>query len=135
MTGTPWEDPKDPGSSQTIPEKAIAAHRQQANKTHGEVRRVFEKYETMDEALNYQVIETIEDNYITELRNKYIGLTVVKTIYLVRHIMDRYGEISETDLKENQKIFDEALDTITLIDKYFERIYDCIQYSDGGNQP
>ena len=47
--------------------------------------------------------------------------------------MDRYGEITEIDLNENLKIFDEALDTTMPIDKYFEQIYDCIHYVDDGN--
>ena len=59
----------------------------------------------------------------------------VKTIDLVHHIMDGYGRIIETELKENNKIFDEALNTTTLIDKYFEIIDYCIQYSDYGKHP
>ena len=35
----------------------------------------------------------------------------VKTINLVHHLMDIHGEITEKYLKENQKWFDEALDT------------------------
>ena len=45
-----------------------------------------------------------------------------KTIDLVHQIMDRYGKITETDLKENHKRFDEALDTTIAIGKYFEII-------------
>ena len=43
----------------------------------------------MDEALKHQLIETIEDNYIVELNNKFIGSLGVNTIYLVHHIIDR----------------------------------------------
>ena len=73
----------------------------------------------MDKALRHQIIETIEDTYITELRNKYSGFMGVKTIYLVQHIIGRYGRIIETDLKENLKRFDETLDTTIPIGKYF----------------
>ena len=38
-------------------------------------------------------------------------------MYLVHHIMDRYGKTTETVLKKYQKIFDKALDTTMLIDK------------------
>ena len=44
----------------------------------------------------------------------------VNKIDLVHHLMIRYGEITEMDLKENQKIFDESLDTTMPFDKYFE---------------
>ena len=53
----------------------------------------------MGEALKHQIIETIEDTYITELHNKYTGFMGVKTIYLFHHLMDRYGKITETDLR------------------------------------
>ena len=58
----------------------------------------------------------------------------VKTIYLVQHIIGRYGRIIETDLKENLKRFDETLDTTIPIGKYFEQINDYIQNVDGGKQ-
>ena len=35
MTVTPWEDPDDPGSSQTISKNDTATHHQQANETYG----------------------------------------------------------------------------------------------------
>ena len=80
----------------------------------------------MGEALKHQVTETIKHTYILELRNKYTGFMAVKTIDLVHHLVDRYGEMIEKDLKENQKIFDEELDTTIPIDKYVEIIDDWI---------
>ena len=59
----------------------------------------------------------------------------VKTIDLVHYLMGRYGKIIETDLKDNHKIFDRALDTTIPIEKYFERIYDCIKNAEDDNQP
>ena len=73
----------------------------------------------MDDALKHQIIETIEDTYIAELLREYIGLMRVKMIDLLHHLMDRYGKITETYLKENHKILDEALDTTMPIGKYF----------------
>ena len=99
------------------------------------MRQIFENAATMDEALKHQIIENIEDAYITELLNKYKGFMRFNTVNLVHHIMYRYEKIIESDLKENQKRFDETLDTTIPIDKYFEQIDDCIQYANYGNQP
>ena len=103
-------------------EKATVSHFQQANETYREARRILEDTPTMYKALNHQLIGTIKDTYITELRNKYTRFMGSKIIYLVHHLMERYGNITETELKENHKIFDEALETTILIDRYFERI-------------
>ena len=72
----------------------------------------------MDEALNHQIIKTIEGTYTKELRNKYTRFTVVNMIDLVHHLIDRYGKIIEMDLKENQKRFNGAFYTTMPIDKY-----------------
>ena len=77
----------------------------------------------------------MRDTYISELRKKYTGFMVVKAIYLIHHIMDRYRKTTETDLEENRKVFDETLDTTMTIDKYFERIDNCIQYTYDSKQP
>ena len=51
-------------------------------------------------------------------------------IDLFHHLMDIYRKITETDLRENQKTFDEALNATMPVDKYFEIIDDFIQYAD-----
>ena len=117
-TGTPWEDPDDTGLRPTISTNATAAHLQQANDTYIKAIRIFENSATMDEALNHQIIKTIEGTYTKELRNKYTRFTVVNMIDLVHHLMDRYGKIIEIDLKENQKRFNGAFYTTMPIDKY-----------------
>ena len=61
-----------------------------------------------------------EDNYIAELCNKYKRFMGFKTIDIVHHKLDRYGRIVETNIKENQRIFDDALYTTMIIGKYFE---------------
>ena len=89
----------------------------------------------MDKSIKHQIIETIEDTYIVKLCNKYTYFVGVNTVDLFHPLMDRYGKIIETSLKENQKISDEAMDTTVSIDKYFEQIDDCIQYVDYSKQP
>ena len=54
----------------------------------------------MDKAIKYQIIETIEYTYTTELRKKIVFMRY-KRIDLVHYLMERYGKIIETDLKEN----------------------------------
>ena len=133
-TGTTWADPDKPVAGPTITRISTIAHLQQYNETYGKSRQIFENVTTMDKTLKHQIVETIEDTYIAELRKKYKGFMGVKTIYLVHRLMDRYGKISETDLKENHKRFDDALDTIMINNKYFEQIYEFILYVYGRKQ-
>ena len=56
----------------------------------------------------------------------------VKAIDLIHHLIDIYGKSTETDLKDNQKRFYEALNAKTNIYNSFERVEYCIQYADDG---
>ena len=56
-------------------------------------------------------------------------------IDLVQHLIDKQRKVIETYLKDNQKIFDEALNTTMPIDRCFERIDDCIHFADVGKKP
>ena len=80
-------------------EKATVAHHQQANETREKQRRTYKNTATMEEALNNKSIESVENTYISELCNKYMGFVGVKAIGLIHHQMYRYGKIIETDLK------------------------------------
>ena len=72
--------------------KATVAHRQQNNEAHSEQCQIYENADTIDEALKHQVINSTKDTYITELCNKYTGLTGVKGINLIHHLMEIYGK-------------------------------------------
>ena len=125
-TATTYEDLDELGSIPTINKNSTVTHHQQSNETYGKSHQIFENDATMYDALKHQIIETIEDTCIAEIQNKYTWFMVVNKIYLVHHLMDRYGIITETGLKENHKRFYEALDTTMPIDKHFEKNDDYI---------
>ena len=131
-TVTPWEDSDSIGARPIIATNITVTHTPKGQWDIRQITPFFWKHRNHGQGPRQQIIETIEDNYIPELRNKYTGFMGVKTIYLVQHLMGRYGRMTETDLKENLKRFDEALDTAIPIGKYFEQIDDYIQYVDGG---
>ena len=68
--------------------------------------------------------------YISALCNKYTWFMGINVIYLIHHLINRYGKTTETDLKEKQRRFEESLDTTVPIEKYFNIIDNCIHYVD-----
>ena len=56
----------------------------------------------------------------------------VTTRDLLDHLMDRYGNITAADLKENEARINEALDNFCPIDVFFQRIDDAVQYANDG---
>ena len=135
LTATPYLAPIDPGILPNIPNRSTAESREQIIREHKEERRVYDNNTTMDDALKGQIIDTIEDTYLCELRNKYTGYLGVNTRDLLDHLIDRYGKITPADLEANKMRMNEPIDATQTIDVFFKRIDDCIQYADDGEVP
>jgi hypothetical protein len=89
----------------------------------------------MDDALKNQVIDTINDTYLNELRNKYTGYLGVSTRDLFDHLLDRYGKITPAgiaDIADCKRRINEPPDSTQPIDIYFQTIDKCIQYATDG---
>jgi hypothetical protein len=86
----------------------------------------------MDGALKTQVIDTIQDTYLSEMRNKYTGYLGVTTRDLLDHLLDRYGKITPADIEDCKRRMNEPIDSTQLIYVYFQRVDECIQYAVDG---
>jgi hypothetical protein len=135
LTATPYTAPLDPGVLPTIPANTTVAAREQLCLEHKEVRRVYGNHVNMDDALKGQVIDTVHDTYICEMRNKYTGYLGITTRDLLDHLLDRYGKITPADLELNNKRMNEPIDSTQTIDAFFKRIDDCTQYATDGRVP
>ena len=89
----------------------------------------------MDDALKTQLMDTVEEPYVRELRNRYTVYMGVPTQDLLDHLMDIYGNITAANLKANETCINEALDNSRPIDVFFQRIDDAVQYADDGKIP
>ena len=86
----------------------------------------------MDDALKTQLLDAVENPYVSELHNRYTGYMGVTTRDLLDHLMDRYGNITAVDLKANEARINKALDNPRPIDIFFQRINDSVQYANDG---
>ena len=89
----------------------------------------------MDDALKTQLLDSIDNPYVSELRNRYTGYMGVTTRDLLDHLMDRYGNITAADLKNNDKRLNQPVDSSQPIDVLFQRVNDAVQYANDGNNP
>jgi hypothetical protein len=133
LTETPYELPDDPGPLPVIPAGATKTVREQIRAEHNENRRVFDNHHNMDGALKTQVIDTIQDTYLSEMRNKYTGYLGVTTRDLLDHLLDRYGKITPADIEDCKRRMNEPIDSTQPIDIFFQRVDECIQYAVDGH--
>ena len=61
LSTTAWSNPPDPGVYPKIPQNATAAHQDQLQLQHDEVRIIYENMGKMDESVNNQAIDIVKD--------------------------------------------------------------------------
>jgi hypothetical protein len=121
LTPTPYVAPIDPGVLPIIPQNASAAVREGIRIQHKEDYQIYDNHINMDDALKGQVIDTVHDTYLCEMRNKYTGYLGITTRDLLDHdMLDRYGKITPTDLKTNDQRMHEPIDSTQTIDMFFK---------------
>jgi hypothetical protein len=132
LTATPYIIPLDPGVLPVIPAGTTTPASEQICNEHKEERRIYDNHINMDNALKSQIIDTIQETYICEIRNKYTGYLGVTTRDIIDHLLDRYGKITPADIESCKRRMIEPIDSSQPIDLFFQRIDDCVQYADNG---
>ena len=89
----------------------------------------------MDDALKTQLLDAVEDLYVSELRNWYTGYMGVTTRNLLYHLMYWYGNIMAAYLKYNEARINKAFYHSLPINVFFQHIDDSVQYADDGENP
>ena len=73
--------------------------------------------------------------YLKEFNNNYTGFLRVICHNLLNNLLNRYGKITNADLKTNNQRMNQRIDLFLTIDKYYKRIDDCIEYANDGKTP
>ena len=110
LSATSYVAPIEPPLTPDVSSTATCASQQQLRDQHAEEQRIFTNHINMDDALKTQLLDAVEDPYVSELRNRYTGYIVVTTRDLLDHLMYRYSNITTADLKANEARIKEALD-------------------------
>lgn len=132
LSATPYIPPPDPGPTPIHANNASNNVRETARLNHKEARRIFDNNANMDDAIKAQIIDSINDTYLCELRNKYTGYMGVTARDLIDHLLDRYGKITPADIEACKQRMNEPIDSSQPIDAYYQKIDDCIQYAVDG---
>ena len=102
LAATVYVTPNEPPLTPDVLSTATSASRQQLRDQHAEEHRIFTNHVNMDDALKTQLLDAVEEPYVSELRNHYTGYMGVTTRDLIDHLMDRYSNITAANLKANE---------------------------------
>ena len=134
LAATAYVTPNKPPLTPDIPSTATSASKQQLRDQHAEEHQIFTNNVNMDDAIKTQLLDAVEEPYVSKLRNRYTGYIGVTTQDLLDHLMDRYSNTVAADLKANEARINEALDNSRPIDVFFQHIDDVVQYANYGEK-
>ena len=70
----------------------------------------------MDQAFKNPFIDSINDTYLKELKNKYTGFVGVTCRDIPKNLLELYKNITTEDLKANYQKMNETIDASLVID-------------------
>ena len=88
LSATAYVAPIEPPLTPVVPPTATSAARQHLRDQHAEEQRIYTNHVNMDDALKTQLLDAVEDPYVSELRIHYTGYMGVTTRDLLDHLMD-----------------------------------------------
>ncbi len=125
--------PANPGTTPVIPPLDTAAIIGQTVREHDESLRLWRQYNNVNAALKQQLINAINNICIQTLQDRHTGFANVSTCELIEHLLRAYGNITPTDLAENDTRFKTAYDPSEPIETLYSQLEDAMDYANAGD--
>eukprot|EP00957_Ditylum_brightwellii_P128793 9824401-Ditylum_brightwellii.AAC.1 len=95
-----------------------------------EVQRIYNNHHTVNRVLKQQIKATVDKKYLEELSEPLVRYMNISAMDMINHLVDRYGNITLSDVKENNKKVNKPMDTDEPISTYFHCIEKCVQFAE-----
>ena len=127
--------PFNPGVHPIVSLGATDAQIAHAKHEHEESTREFRLFKAVDNALINQLINTIDDFYIKDLRDRVTGFANRSARDILQDLYCTYQSVTPAQLTANDERFRSPYDGSTDLEAYFNGIDDCLLMVDKANQP
>jgi hypothetical protein len=129
----PFVPPANPGINPLIPALSTNAIITELTRQHATSLKTWQEYQSTDKALKQQLLAAIDSIYYRSLRNRITGYANVATLTILRHLYDTYGNISPTDLIDNDTRMKAPYDPSQPIELLFDQFEDAIELAAAAN--
>jgi hypothetical protein len=123
--------PTDPGACTTT---GIAVDRDAARWTWEEAKYKFQYYVNMEVAFQKPIKANIDSDYLDELADPEEGLADLTPLTMLTHLIQRYGKITEEEIKENETLLHEPFDISQSFESFIKRQV-CQNYATEAAEP
>ena len=134
--GEIWDEPRNPGTAPTAPTNVATAQAaeqvfnpeialftaQERIRIYNESKSTYKTFLAAKTALRNQVLNAVDDKFISALKESIVSYTRLAPLDIISHLKKEYGEITESDLTNNDTKMQEPWDPSTPIEDLYERL-------------
>jgi len=114
----------------TIPANATASQSTMLYRIYDEDLRVFRESDGVEKALFQQLVEAVEPQYLTAVRNRTTNSITMSLSDVLQHLQETYGTITPQMLQTKKASVDNMRYNVHLpIDNVFETVEELVQYA------
>jgi hypothetical protein len=128
MTGTPFDNPQNPGIySANKAGNAANGIRARKEALHKKLIREYEIYCRVDQALKDIILQAVNNNYLLEIEDKILGYLNQTSRQMIAHLRNRGGQLNFTDTKKLLSELDSKWDANKVPQLYFNQVEKAIR--------
>jgi hypothetical protein len=126
LSDEPFVPPENPGTQPDLPGNANNNQIAEFVAQHKEDKRIWREYQATDKALKQQLLAAVNEMYYKVLRNRITGYATVTTLQLLKHLYKVYGNITPSDLADNDARLKTPYDPAMPIEVLFDQVEDAV---------
>lgn len=131
----PFVRPVHPGAHPGHANQATTAVITETNRAYKEACEANIKYAGVTEALKMQLLEAVDDTFVSALNDDILGYAIVSVADLLTHLHTNYGTITPDQLSANRTTFTADWNPDTPIEDLWKRTRECRRFAQAGGDP
>ena len=135
LTGHVFQPPDNPGPTANIPNGLTGPQISELVREHEAKLKLWKLYTQVEQTLKQQLITAFDDIYLSGLRNRHTGFAGLTLLTMLQHLYDSYGDLTPTELEDNDERMRSAYDATEPIETLYNQIEQAVDIAEAGQQP
>ena len=135
LTGHVFVPPQNPGPTANLPEGLTGNQINELVREYESQLKLWRNYNQVEQALKQQLISSFDEIYLSSLRNRHTGFSGITLLTMLQHLYDTYGDITPTELEDNDMRMRTPYDATEPIEALYNQIEQAVDIAEAGQQP
>ena len=135
LTGQVFVPPSNPGPTANLPNGLTGPQISERVREHEQQLKVWKQYNTVEQALKQQLISAFDEIYLKSISNRHTGFASLTLLRMLQHLYDTYGDLTPTELEDNDERMKLPYDVTTPIETLYDQIEQAVDIAEAGHQP